>query len=98
MEVNPKNAFLHAVRARYLAKLGWRKESLAALAQFEMAPDDVSATFEAGLAYYLNGRPEKALELLRLAVGQGYSRDEIRMNPEFQAWYDQPDFQQLITP
>ncbi len=79
LAVNPKNARVRASLAFDRIKLGDRSRALADLeAAMREAPADGHVLFRGALVQELAGNREQALSLLRAALDNGHSKEEVR--------------------
>ena len=82
--VNPNDAVLLADLSYYYAMLGSRAEALEAFERaLELLPSDIDVQHRGAQVYQALGEIERALELVRQAVENGYPADEIRVDPLF---------------
>jgi eukaryotic-like serine/threonine-protein kinase len=80
---HPDDRSLQSRRVLYLARKGDAAAALAAGTQLEMrGGTDGSDLYRLALAYELAGGRERALDALREALELGYSREELRVDPE----------------
>jgi serine/threonine protein kinase/Flp pilus assembly protein TadD len=82
--VNPKEPFILADRAYFLAMAGAGPEAEEEIKKaLEVAPEDVSILHRAAQVYHLIGQTETALQLLEISVEGGYPRSEVAADPLF---------------
>jgi tetratricopeptide (TPR) repeat protein len=80
-----------------MAALGDREESLAALAKaLSLAPARAHTLEFAARVHNLLGERERALDMIELAVREGYSLAELRSNLEFDGLREDPRFRSLL--
>ena len=82
--VNPKEPFILADRAYFLAMAGVGPEAEEEIEKaLEVAPENVSIMHRAAQVYHLIGQTETALQLLEISVEGGYPRSEVAADPLF---------------
>ena len=94
----PGDAGLVAMQGLYEAKLG---EGEAAEREAEkavlMAPENAGIHYLSGLTFAVAGNQARALDELRIAARQGYSREELRRAPELSRLRSLPAFEQIVN-
>jgi serine/threonine-protein kinase len=96
LALNPNNVELRAQLAAYYAKLPDKAKALAEIAQARrLAPTHATVLFKAAMVYEINGRRDQAISALDLAIQAGYSKVEIRREPEFAELRRDPRYQAL---
>jgi Flp pilus assembly protein TadD len=60
------------------------------------APSDVQLMYSEGHVYALLGQPVKAIPAYRQAIAKGYSRKEVRNDPENAKLQSFPEFVKLV--
>lgn len=94
--INPNDGGLHSTLALYRAKLGDASKALGEIAEARrLAPMNSRVLFKAALVYEITGKREQALNALDLALQGGYSRDEVRSEPELAELRKDPRYQRL---
>jgi Flp pilus assembly protein TadD/tRNA A-37 threonylcarbamoyl transferase component Bud32 len=97
LQVNPKEPFVLADRAYFLAMAGAAAEAEEEIEKaLEVAPDDVSIQHRAAQVYHLIGQTETALQLLESSVEEGYPRSEVAADPLFADLKGNVQFDALI--
>ncbi len=97
LQVNPRDAVALCYQAYYRARLGQVEEALAdGRRAREFAPENAIVTFMVARVLNLAGQMEESLRLLREAVSQGYSTEEIQKQPEFEAMQERPAFREIF--
>lgn len=80
--------------AKYRAKSGQAEAAVQRIeSALAYAPNSATVRYQAALTFTTLGQKDRALEELKLALGQGYSVSEIRAAPELEPlrldpWYD----------
>ena len=94
----PADAELVAFQAIYQAKTGDHTAATALIAKAVLlAPENSTVHYIAALTYATANLDANALDELRVAIRQGYSREEIRRAPEFSRYQQVPAFEQILT-
>jgi tetratricopeptide (TPR) repeat protein/tRNA A-37 threonylcarbamoyl transferase component Bud32 len=97
LALNPKNVNATINLAVYWAKLGDRSKALAYLADArKLAPSHMHVLFQSVLVYELTGQRKLALQALQDALRAGYSKDDVRREPELAKLRQDPHFARLI--
>jgi tetratricopeptide (TPR) repeat protein len=97
LQVNPRDAFTHALTADYYAMLDQEVQARAHLAQaMQITPTDAEVLFRAALLCNHFGDAEKTVDFLSKAVSAGYSRTVIRDTPDFDHLKDDRRYRALI--
>ncbi|MCX6606198.1 MAG: protein kinase [Acidobacteria bacterium] len=95
----PTDAELLVTQALYQSKVGDTAAATAAIAKAVLlAPESATVHYIAALAYATAKLDPLALDEIRTAARQGYSRDEIRRAPEFSRYQELPAFEQALNP
>lgn len=98
LKVNPSAADRLARLAIIDAKLGDKSTALTEIEKaLVLEPTDPSLMFDSAVVFTLCGDHARALELLRHALSNGYSRSEAEHEPDLQPLHELPEFQKLIT-
>ena len=83
LQVNPKDAAVHASLARYCAYRGNLNRALAEIEKARaLAPTNLPIMVNAALVYERAGQRDQALTSLLQALKEGYSRTDIEKNPD----------------
>ena len=99
LRVNPRDAVLIASSGVYLAKAGQLVEAKARIARaLQIAPNDNVVCHRAAIVNVLTGDRASALESIRLAIQNGYSRSSIAEDDEFETFKNDQQFKRLIAP
>ena len=97
LQVNPKEPFILADRAYYLAMAGVGDQAIEAMEKaLEIARTDMTIQHRAAQVYHVVGQTEKALHLLTTSVEGGYPRTEIAADPLFADLVGEPVFDALL--
>lgn len=84
LAVNPNDAIVHQMVARYYAMVGDEDAAHASTkTALDLAPSDVDVMQGAAQVHAVLGDNARALEYLLMAIEAGYSRAEIRVDPIF---------------
>ena len=84
LQVNPKEPFILADRAYYLAMAGVGDQAVVEMEKaLAVAPTDMTIQHRAAQVYHVVGQTERALQLLTTSVEGGYPRTEIAADPLF---------------
>jgi Flp pilus assembly protein TadD len=98
LRVNPREAATRATLARCHARLGETGKAWAEVQQaLALAPTDPNVLKRAAVVAAILGRKTEAFRLLGEAVSRGYGLAEIRRDPEFSAFRDDPRFTQILN-
>ena len=93
--ITPNDDLSRSLLVEYQAKMG---DTKAALAELEHLPPSNKITHLARVhiatGYEVMGMRRKAVEQMRLALGEGYSLDKIRRDPYLTGLWEDPAFQQ----
>ncbi|MFA6957704.1 MAG: tetratricopeptide repeat protein [Thermoanaerobaculia bacterium] len=91
LALRPRDGSSLGTLAATWAKLGdpQRAATLASMA-VEATPDDAFALYAAGVAYELGGNREKAVATIAAALDNGYSLNEVELDPELSALRSAP--------
>jgi len=91
LALRPRDGSSLGTLAATWAKLGdpQRAATLASMA-VEATPDDAFALYAAGVAYELGGDRERAVATIAAALDNGYSLDEVELDPELSALRSAP--------
>jgi len=98
LEVVPEDVRARLLLARDLAAAGEADEAVRHLEiAVALRPDDGNTLYNAACAYGILQRKEAALEMLRKAIGAGYSNVDWWANdPDLACLHDDPEFHKLI--
>ncbi|HEY0143224.1 MAG TPA: tetratricopeptide repeat protein [Thermoanaerobaculia bacterium] len=97
LEVNPRDASVHAAIALCLAKLGEHDRARRSInTALRLDPSAISLRYKAARIAALRGDSAQALALLRGAIEGGYSVSDAANDPDFAAMRNTPEFQQLL--
>ena len=97
VEVNPRDAQSLSYLAMYSAMLGNRKDALDNLQKSViLAPQDPEVLFDAAFAYNHLGDTNQALAWLQKAISAGYSKSQVKDNPDFDRLQNDHRFQVLV--
>jgi len=98
LQVNPREPFLLADRAYFLAMAGVGDQAVEEMEKaLEIAPTDMTIQHRAAQVYHLAGQTETALGFLKRSVEGGYPRLEIASDPLFSDLSGQPGFDALVN-
>jgi len=99
LRVNPRDPVLIASSAVYLVKAGRPDEAQSRLVKaLQLAPNDNVVRQRAAIVNVLTGDRASALESIRLAIQNGYSKSSIAEDDEFETLKNDPQFTRLIAP
>ena len=99
LRVNPRDAVTIASSAVYLAKVGRLDEAKERLRNaVQLAPRDNVVCHRAAIVNVLTGDRPAALESIRLAIQNGYSKTSIAEDDEFESLKNDEQFKRLIAP
>ncbi len=97
LRVNPRDGFVLALRATYLAMTDKREEALASLLKaLSFSPTDPDVQFRAALVYNHFGETDRTLEWLQKAIAAGVPATLVRSTPDFDHLRDDPRLQRLL--
>ena len=97
LRVNPRDGYILAFRATYLAMIDDREEALASLLQaLSFSPTDPDVQFRAALVYNHFGETDRTLEWLHKAMVAGVPASLVRSTPDFDHLRDDPRLQALL--
>ena len=97
LTVNPRNADVHILLARYHAMLLQREPALEHLgAALDWNPDDWHYLQIAAMVYNQFNDPETTLRYIEKALSRGYTTLEMRSEMEFSNLHQLPKFQALL--
>ncbi len=95
--ITPNDDLTGSLLVEYQAKMG---DTKAAMAELEHLPPSNKITHLARVhiatAYEVMGMRRKAVEQMRLALGEGYSLDRIRRDPYLTGLWEDSSFQQSM--
>ncbi len=96
LQVNPREPFILADRAYFLAMAGVGDQAVGEMEKaLEVAPTDMTIQHRAAQVYHVVGQTQRALQLLTSSVEGGYPRTEIAADPLFEDLRGNPDFDSL---
>ena len=96
--VNPKDAAVRAVVARYSAFSGDSARAVEEITQARtLAPANLPVVFNSALVFERLGQRDRALESLGLAIKGGYAPTEIQQHPDLKELRADPRFVSLIS-
>jgi tetratricopeptide (TPR) repeat protein len=98
LQVNPRDAQTLASLAVLWSKVGEDKVAMARIQEADaLAPNDVRVMFYAAVVHARAGRSDAALQQLRRAVDNGFSRSQIRDEEDFESLSTLPAFKALVA-
>ena len=96
--VNPKDAAVRAVVARYSAFCGDSARALEEIAQARtLAPSNLPVIFNSALVFERLGQRDRAFDALGLAIKGGYAPTEIQQHPDLKDLRADARFVSLIS-
>ncbi|MGB5162540.1 MAG: protein kinase [Thermoanaerobaculia bacterium] len=97
LQVNPREPFLLADRAYFLAMADVGDQAVEEIEKaLKIAPRDMTIQHRAAQVYHLTEQTETALELLKRSVEGGYPRSEVAADPLFADLSGNPEFDALV--
>ena len=97
LQVNPREPFILADRAYFLAMAGAGDQAVEEIVKaLEVAPSDVTIQHRAAQVYHLIGQTDTAMQLLKSSVEGGYPRSEIAADPLFADLRGNSEFDTLL--
>ena len=97
LQVNPREPFILADRAYFLAMAGVGGQAAEEVEKaLAIAPTDMTIQHRAAQVYYVVGQTDRALQLLTTSVEGGYPRTEIGADPLFADLSGDPGFDALV--
>jgi cytochrome c-type biogenesis protein CcmH/NrfG len=97
LRVNPRSSDGWSHLALYRAKTNQKGEAIrAAQEASRFAPNDVAINYYLAIVYHLAGDRPQALRWLKRAMTKGYPRNEVRADPEWNDWRNDPEFIQCV--
>jgi tetratricopeptide (TPR) repeat protein/tRNA A-37 threonylcarbamoyl transferase component Bud32 len=98
LQINPRDADMLSDVAYYYAMLGKKQKAREDLAKaLALEPHSTDVLSNAALIQVQFGDNKAALSYLQQAVAAGYSRDILRVTPNFDSLRGDPAFQKLVT-
>jgi Flp pilus assembly protein TadD len=97
LQVNPREPFLLADRAYFLAMADVGDQAVEEIEKaLKIAPRDMTIQHRAAQVYHLTEQTETALQLLKRSVEGGYPRSEVAADPLFADLSGNPEFDALV--
>lgn len=98
LRARQENAQLHARLALCQAKLGRGDEAHETIERaLKIEPHNTTVIYQRATVYALTGKVERALESLEEALAMGYSRSEVRRDPNLESLRQNETFNSLVN-
>jgi tetratricopeptide (TPR) repeat protein len=98
LQVNPKDAYAHAIVAMSLAKVGHADEAGKEIdAALKLDPSNADVLYQAAVLAVISHDNDKALLLVGRAVMAGYPTASLARDPEFTSIHEEPAFRAAIS-
>ena len=98
VNVNPKDALVHAVVASCNAKINRPSEAARAISiALKLDPTDKDVLYQAAVVSHLRQNDDAALTWLERAIEAGYSPTDAQRDPELLSLRQHPTFQRVVS-